>query len=83
MEALTREPITLVLLDSLAIIDQNEFYRCIDTALHGHEIPVTTALRTVILERWLNHVVQGGIIRLHVPAALGAPVSSTTRVAAL
>ena len=83
MEALTREPITLVLLDSLAIIDQNEFHRCIDAALHGHEIPVTTALRTVILERWLNHVVQRGIIRLHVPAALGAPVSSTTRVAAL
>jgi asparagine synthase (glutamine-hydrolysing) len=81
IEALTREPITMALLGrALPIIDENRFRDCTQAALHGREIPVTTALRTVILERWLKHLVQRGIIRLHMPVDLGIAGSNTMPV---
>jgi asparagine synthase (glutamine-hydrolysing) len=72
MEALTCEPIDLALLGhSLRVVDPACLNDCMQAALQGREIPMTTALRTVILERWLRHVVQRGIIQINSPADRG------------
>lgn len=79
IEALTREPIAPMLLgSSLRIVDQNSFRNCITAAVHGREIPVTAALRTVLLERWLRHTVERGIIQLAAPIDLSAIESANT-----
>lgn len=70
VEALERDPITLVLLGhSLGIIDPNRFRDCVEAARRGCEIPTTAALRTVILERWLMHVLQHEVIQLESASA--------------
>lgn len=68
LEVLAREPMALTLLGpSLRVVDENCFHDCIQAALQGREMPVTTALRTVLLERWLRHVVQRGVVGLDMP----------------
>ena len=58
LAALTQEQITLTLLGySLRIVDAHRFHDFVQSAARGREIPVTAALRTVILERWLAHLV--------------------------
>ena len=72
MEALTCKTIDLALLGhSLRVVDAACLNDCMQAALQGREIPMTTALRTVILERWLRHVVQRGIIQINSPADRG------------
>ncbi len=64
--------------DSLGIVDRKAFFRVLEAARQGHEVPVVTLLRTIALEDWLNNVIASKVLRSSGNTSQAADSDSST-----
>jgi asparagine synthase (glutamine-hydrolysing) len=68
---------------SLGIIDSRAFRGAITAVCHDQEVPVTLLVRTVLLERWLQHAIASNVLKdFHQPSVHAAYATGASRTCA-